>query len=99
MLILSRTAADADFHTKQTSYAALDTACEMVVDAAQHHGLEKVDAMPICCYYNLRAAIVYLQERKQLMNDDTVSRKIDCLVQSEKSYRGMWLLEGIGEGF
>jgi hypothetical protein len=81
----------ADHQTRRNSWAALDMACQMVVDTARYHGLEGSDVMPLCCYYNLRDARQHLQERNSLVGDEALCRDIDCLLQCEERYCRKWV--------
>lgn len=73
------------------SCIGLDTACRMMLDVAQRHGEEKVPIMPICCFYNLRAARERMQERRERVVDAGLSRDIECLLGAEDEYRKTWV--------
>lgn len=75
-----------DHQAKTISEAALGTACEMVSDAMMMSATNKT--MPITCYYNLRATVKWLQEREDYTNDETLSVRLEALLQSEKAYLG-----------
>jgi hypothetical protein len=80
----------AEHQTRRNSWAALNMACQMVVDTARYHGREGLDVMPLCCYYNLRAARRHLQERNSFVGDEALCPDLDCLVQCEEIYRRKW---------
>lgn len=50
------------------SWDTLDSACNIVVDIAPYHEIDKLDMLPATCYYNLRNSIEHLQNRNR--NDD-----------------------------
>lgn len=80
-----------DICTRNASLAALDSVSNMVVDAAQWYGPDRGSIMPICCYYNVRSAIEYMQGRNQVCHDAHRMSRIDCLMDMEKKYRRQWL--------
>jgi hypothetical protein len=79
------------YRTKQMSWVALDMVCQLVIDVAHYHLPDGIQTMPICCYYNLRAAIDYLQERNKSASSREISRNIEFLLHSEKIYIRKWL--------
>ena len=83
--------AEGDYSTKQMSRAALDMTCQLIVDVSRYHLQTRMETLPICCYYNLRAAIKCLQERNKSIGSREVSRDIECLLQSQKIYSSKWL--------
>jgi hypothetical protein len=82
---------EADDQTRRNSWAALEMASQMVVDAVRYHGLKRTDVMPFCCYYNLRDARRCLQERNSVVGDEALCRDIDFLLQSEERYCEKWV--------
>ena len=64
--------------------------CRMTLDVAQCHGEGKAQIMPICGFYNLRAARKRMQERNRLDSDEAMSRDIDVLLRAEERYRETW---------
>jgi hypothetical protein len=79
-----------DHQTKCNSRAALDMACQMVVDTARYRGLEGLGMMPFCCYYNLRNARQHLKERNIIMGDEALYHDIEFLLQCEERYCKKW---------
>jgi len=81
-----------DLHIKQMSWAALDMACQLVVDVARYNKQERVETMPIlCCYYNIQAALKCLQKRKKFCINRETCRNIEFLLHSESMYARKWL--------
>lgn len=83
---------ETDSQKRDISWIGLDTGCRMILDVAQWHGEAKAPIMPICCFYNLRAAINRMQERNKLVVDEALSRDIDSLLGAEEEYRKTWVL-------
>lgn len=65
--------------------------CRMILDVVQWHGEEKAPIMPICSFYNLRAARKRMQERNKLVVDEALSRDINSLLGAEEEYRKTWV--------
>jgi len=63
----------------------------MTLDVAKWHGEEEIQVLPICCFYNLRAARQRMQERNKLIIDEALSRDIDSLLRAEEKYRKAWV--------
>lgn len=80
-----------DHQKRDMSWSGLDMVSRMVLDVAQLHGEEKAPTMPICCFYNLRAARKHIQQRNKLVGDDALSRDIDSLLGAEEEYRKTWV--------
>lgn len=74
------------------AWIGLDMVCRMVLDVAQWQGEEEAPIMPICSFYNLRAALKRMQERNNLVVDEALSRSIDSLLGAEEEYRKTWVI-------
>jgi hypothetical protein len=64
--------------------------CRMTLDVAEFHSEGKAQIMPICRFYNLRAARKRMQEKSKLVVDEVLSRDIDRLLRAENKYRDIW---------
>ena len=86
---------ETDHQKRDISWIGLDMVCRMTldvaIDVAQWHGEEKAQIMPICGFYNLRAARKRMQERNKLVIDEALSRDIDSLLRAEEIYRKTWV--------
>ena len=82
---------ETDRQKRDISWVGLDMVCRMTLDVAQGHGEEKAQIMPICRFYNLRAARKRMQERNKFVVDEALSRDIDCLLRAEEKYRKTWV--------
>lgn len=71
---------------KQFCQAALGTACNMIIDAVLHSDNKPKDTVPICCAYNLRAAIKYLSEQQKRDEVNAVYSDLDMLLHADKIY-------------
>ena len=69
----------------------LDMVCGMVLDVVQWHGKEKARILPICSFYNLRAARTRMQERRRLVVDGALSRDIDSLLGAGEENGKTWV--------
>lgn len=56
-------------------------------DAVRHFDVWPGERVPICCYYNLRAAIQYMSEEDQHAKDEAMSADFDCLLYAYEAYR------------
>lgn len=81
-----------DLQKRDMSCIGLDMVCRMVLDVAEWHGEESAPIIPICAFYNLRAARKHLQERNKLLMDEALSRSIDILLNAEEGYGKTWML-------
>lgn len=63
----------------------------MVLDAAHCKTQDNAYEMPLCCYYNLQAAIQWLQQREHNTSAEMQAYDLDCLLQSEKRYHKNWV--------
>ncbi|RFU27772.1 hypothetical protein B7463_g8580, partial [Scytalidium lignicola] len=91
LVVLAITQNESDHRARCFSQAAVNTACEMVVDAVRCVGNQKrADASPICCYYNLCCALQYLQERQRSLGNETLSADVECLVSAQEAYHNRW---------
>jgi hypothetical protein len=82
---------ETDNQKRDMSWIGLDMVCRIILDVAQRHGEEKAPIMPICSFYNLRAVRKCMQERKNLVVDEALSRDIDSLLGAEEEYRKTWV--------
>ncbi len=82
---------DTDHQKRDMSWVGLDMVCRMILDVAQLHGEEKAPIIPICSFYNLRAARKRRQERNKLVVDEGLSRDIDSLLGAEEEYLKTWV--------
>lgn len=83
---------ETDHQKRDMSWSGLDMVCRMILDFTQCHREENAPIMPICFFYNLRAARERTLERNQLVVDDALSRNIDSLLSAEEKYRKTWVL-------
>lgn len=75
--------------------AALKTGCKIIVDVSKfgvddqrHNG---VAAIPICCSYNYRAAIEYLQAYNKQVGCKELEQEISYVLATENSVRRRWM--------
>jgi len=83
---------ETDRQKREMSLSGLDMGCRMVLDVVHCYGEEKASTMPICSFYNLRAARQRMQERDRLVVDEALSRDLDSLLRAEDEYRKMWVI-------
>ena len=83
---------ETDHQKRGMSWIGLDVVCRMVLDAAQWRGEKKGPMMPICAFYNLRAARTRMQERNKLFVDEARPHDIDSLLGAEEEYRKTWVI-------
>lgn len=82
---------ETDHQKRDMSWLGLDMVCRMILDVTQWNGEQKAPMMPICSFYNLRAARERLQERNKLVVDEALSRDVDSLLGAEEKYRKTWV--------
>lgn len=78
-----------EYQVVQRSRAALGTFCEMVIDSARCFG-EELGPSPICCYYNIQAAVDYLQEQLRDEDGEALRSDIDYLLRTKRNYCDKW---------
>ena len=77
---------------KNIAWIGLGMVCRMIIDVVHWHEEKRaLQIMPICCFYNLRAARKHMQERTKLVVDEALSRDIDSLLRAEEKYRKAWV--------
>jgi hypothetical protein len=70
----------------------------MIIDAICTSDKKPGDNFPVCCYYNLQAAIQYRSEQRKYVEDDTaISAELDCFLSADKAYRCTLVFPGIGD--
>jgi len=82
---------ETDRTKRDMACSGLDTVCRMMLDIAQRHGEERAPIMPLCCFYNLRAAAERMRVRNEGFADEALARGIECLVGAEVEYRKRWV--------
>ena len=84
--------ADAIDETKiQASHSVLDMISNMALDLVRYGS--DVGSLPICCYYNLKAAVRWMQSRADLTRDRKPTAEIELLSQILDGYREKWMIE------
>ena len=84
---------ETDHQKRDMSWIGLDMVCRLMLDVVQRHREENAPIMPICCFYNLRAARKRIQERNKLVMDEALSRDIGSLLGAEEKYRKTWVFQ------
>ena len=75
---------------RDSSTVALDIAAKMVVEAAHDHLKGTVDALPLCCAYNVRAAKEHFRQSRTRHGDDYWKTSRDSLDNLEQMFRQRW---------
>jgi hypothetical protein len=76
----------------QDSRAALDTAAKIMVDVAHDHmeNIAGVDALPLCCAYNLRVAMKHITDVRSPIAGEDSSDGLESLLALEKAFCKRW---------
>ena len=82
---------ETDHQKRDISWIGLDMVCRITLDVADWHGEENAQILPICGFYNLRAARKRMQERTKTAVDEALSRDIDTLLRAEENYSKTWV--------
>ena len=82
---------EADHQKRDISWIGLDMVCRITLDVADWHGEENAQILPICGFYNLRAARKRMQERNKTAVDEALSRDIDTILRAEEKYSKTWV--------
>jgi hypothetical protein len=61
----------------------------MVIDSARCFS-EELGPTPICCYYNIQAALKYLQGQPGDVDGEALRSDIDYLLQTKRKYHDKW---------
>ncbi|KAH7309832.1 hypothetical protein B0I35DRAFT_440699 [Stachybotrys elegans] len=79
-----------DEQTRTRSWSALDMICRMAMDLATYG--TKEHAIPVCCYYNLEAAVEWLKYRTSTCDDGQYGPRIQTLSDMIMYYRNRWMV-------
>ncbi|EXJ86814.1 hypothetical protein A1O3_03768 [Capronia epimyces CBS 606.96] len=82
---------ESDHQNMGRSSSGLDMVCRWVLDVVKWQGEDKAMIMPICTFYNLRAATKRLQERNKHVVVELLSRVIDDLLGAQEAYHKTWV--------
>ncbi|MCJ1389927.1 hypothetical protein MMC18_002784 [Xylographa bjoerkii] len=82
---------ETDHQKRDISGIGLDMVCRMTLDVVLWLREGKSPIVPICCFYNLRAARKHMQERNKLVIDEALSRDVDNLLHAEETYCKTWV--------
>ncbi|OJJ43872.1 hypothetical protein ASPZODRAFT_135906 [Penicilliopsis zonata CBS 506.65] len=78
----------------QNSRAALETATKIMVDVAYHHITHltphNVDALPLCCSYNLRVAMDHIENQSRHFPGTQASKDLACLMALDRAFCMRW---------
>lgn len=77
---------------QKSSQAALDTSAQMMVDVAHDHleNIPNIDALPLCCAYNLRAAREIIEQSPSLVVGADFKKSVDSLLILENVFKRRW---------
>ena len=77
---------------EQRSQAALDTATKIMIDVARHHlkRIDNIDALPLCCAYNLRVAMKHIEGRRGDFDEENITKCLKPMLALEEAFCKRW---------
>lgn len=85
-------ASEFDSQKHDAAISSLDMVCRMTLEHARYFVEGMREMVPLCSYYNIRAAKRHLQQRNQRQDSEGLSGDIDVLKRAEEIYLQTWSL-------
>ncbi|EED23116.1 conserved hypothetical protein [Talaromyces stipitatus ATCC 10500] len=82
---------ESNYQARNLSWTAINSACNMTIDAITHAQQEPDSPVPICSFYILQEAIRYLSEHQKVAGDEATVSDKDMLIHADKEYRSTYI--------